>query len=185
MKRLNIFALFSFLMGMCFMRAVDDDGAGGGEGSDIFDEDLDDTASSGVAGEKKEGDGTKAETKPPAKEAAPDPDKMLLEEIRQERALNDITKELKAEHGDFEMDKVIAKLKEMEKEKPGSGNKLFNKAGIELVHLKYFANAESDGEFDGKGGRGSKAPSKDELISKINKGEASDDERQAFYAQFA
>lgn len=184
MKRLGIFAFFAFLMSMCFMKAVDDDGAGSGEG-DIFDEELNDTTPPADDSDKKDGDDKKAETKPPAKEKTPDPDKMLLDEIRQERALNEITKDLKAEHGDFDMEKVIAKLKEMEKTNPGSGNKLFNKAGIELVHLKYFSNTESEGEFDGNGGRGTKAPTKDELIAKINKGEASDDERQAFYAEFA
>lgn len=185
MKRFGIFAFFTFLMSMCFMKVADDDGAGGGDG-DIFDEELDDDKTPPAKDEKKEGDGKKEETKPPAKETiTPDPDKMLLEEIRQERALNEITKELKAEHGDFDMDKVIAKLKEMEKANPGSGNKLFNKNGIELVHLKYFAGGENEGEFDGSSGRGGKAPTKEEIISKINKGEATDDERQAFYAQFA
>ena len=109
---------------------------------------------------------------------------MLLDEIRQERALNEITKDLKAEHVDFDMEKVIAKLKEMEKENPGSGNKLFNKAGIELIYLKYFTNQKAEGEFDGKGGRGTKAPTEDELVEKINKGEASDKERNALFLQF-
>lgn len=186
MKRLGIFAFFAFLMSMCFMKAVDDDGAGGGD-DDIFDKDLDDEGATPPVqdGDKKDGDGKKEETKSPAKENTPDPDKMLLDEIRQERALNEITKDLKKEHGDFDMEKVIEKLKEMEKENPGSGNKLFNKAGIELVHLKYFANQEAEGEFDGKGGRGTKAPTKQDLIAKINKGEASDDERQSFFAAYA
>lgn len=183
MKRFGIFAFFAFLMSMCFMKVVDDDGAGG---ADIFDEELDDGGETPPAeDEKKEGDGKAAEAKPPAKEITPDPDKMLLEEIRQERALNEITKELKAEHGDFDMDKVIAKLKEMEKANPGSGNKLFNKNGIELVHLKYFAGGENEGEFDGSSGRGGKAPTSDELIAKINKGEASDKERLALFAKYA
>ena len=185
MRRLGTFAFFAFLMSMCFLKI--DGGDGGGGDGDIFDKDLDDEGDTPPAndGDKKDGDGKKEETKPPAKDTKPDPDKMLLDEIRQERALNEITKDLKKEHGDFDMEKVISKLKEMEKENPGSGNKLFNKAGIELVHLKYFANQEAEGEFDGKGGRGTKAPTKQDLIAKINKGEASDDERQSFFAEYA
>lgn len=187
MRRLGIFAFFAFLMSMCFLKIDDGDGGGGDGGDgDIFDEELDDTTPPPPKdGDKKDGDGQKEEKKPPAKDTKPDPDKMLLEEIRQERALNEITKDLKKEYGDFDMEKVISKLKEMEKENPGSGNKLFNKAGIELVHLKYFANQEAEGEFDGKGGRGTKAPTKQDLIAKINKGEASDDERQSFFAEYA
>lgn len=185
MKRLGIFSFCSLLLSMCLFHIVGDEG-GGGEG-DIFDDELDDQIPSSPteANDKKEGDGKKAETKPPAKDEATEADKTLLEEIRQERALNEITKDLKAQYGDFNMDKVIAKLKEMEKENPGSGNKLFNKAGIELVHLKHFADVETEGDFDSKGGRGSKAPTKQDLISKINKGEASDDERQSFFAEYA
>lgn len=182
MKRLGMFSWFFFLMSMCFLKIDDGEGAGG----DIFDEDLDDGGETAPAkDEKKGGDEKKPDDKPPAKETKPDPDKMLLEEIRQERALNEITKDLKAEHADFDMDKVIAKLQEMEKANPGSGNKLFNKAGIELVHLKHFANQEAEGEFDGSSGRSIKAPSTDELIDKINKGEASDKEEAAFYARYA
>lgn len=181
MKRLGMFAWFFFLMSMCLLRIDDGEGAGGGDG-DIFDEDLDDISPKDEG--KKEGDGEKDKAKPPAKETTPDPDKMLLEEIRQERALGDITKSLKAEHDGFDMEKVIAKLKEMEKEKPGSGNSLFNKAGIELIHLKHFANQESDGEFDASGGRGSKAPTSDELIEKINSGKATPEEEFSFYKQY-
>ena len=182
MRRLGIFAFFAFLMSMCFLKIDDGEGAGGD--GDIFDEELDDTTPPPAKDDKKGGDDKKPDDKPPAKETKPDPDKMLLEEIRQERALNEITKDLKKEHGDFDMEKVIAKLKEMEKENPGSGNKLFNKAGIELVHLKYFANQEAEGEFDGNGGRGAKAPTDDELIDKINSGKASIADELAFYKQY-
>ncbi len=183
MKRLGMFTWFFFLMSMCFLKIDDGEGAGGSD--DIFDEELDDNTPLADDGKKKDGDGKKEETKPPAKETTPDPDKMLLDEIRQERVLNQIIKEFTKEYGDgFNMDQVIAKLEEMEKENPGSGNKLFNKAGIELVHLKYFANQEAEGEFDGSSGRSKKAPSENELIEKINKGEASDKERTALFAQF-
>ena len=181
MKRWGIFAFFSFLMAMCIMRAVDDEGAGGGD--DILDKDLDDDAEGDKKDTDKKPDGDKApDAKPPAK----DENASLLEEIRQERALNSIAKEKKAQYGDgFDIDKIVGKLKEMEAKEVGSGSKLFNKAGIELMHLKHFANPNSDNEFDGSSGRGGKALSTDELVSKLNKGEASDEERKAFYAQYA
>lgn len=181
MKRLGFFTFFSFLLSMCFLCIVDDDGAGGDDPD--LDTDLDDDDKEE---DKKGAQEKKPDAKPPSKDDAPDPDKMLLEEIRQERVLNSITKEMKVQYGDgFDMGKVVDKLKEMEAKEPGSGNKLFNKAGIELMHLKHFNHYGSDNEFDGTSGRGGKPISTDELIGKINKGEASDDERKAFFAKYA
>lgn len=179
-KHWGIFAFFGFLLSLCMMRAVDDDGAGGND-DDLLDKDLDDDASKDA--DKKGDENKKDDAKPPS---ISDDDKALLEEVRQERALNQITKEMKAQYGDgFDMDAIKAKLKEMEDKTPGSGQALFNRQGIELMHLKHFANKGSDDEFDASGGRGSKNLSTDELVLKINKGEASDEERKALYAKYA
>lgn len=179
MKRLGMFSFFSFLLSLCFLKAIDDDGAGGGD-EDILDKDLDDD----VGGEPKKADeGKKEEEKPPAID---ENDKALLEEIRQEKALAQISKDMKAQYGDsFDMDAIKSKLQAMEKENPGSGQALFDKKGIELTYLKHFANKSKDGEFDANSGRGSKQLSSDELIDKINKNEASDAERAALFAKYA
>lgn len=180
-KHLGIFTFFSFLFSFLMTNIVDDDGAGGGD-DDILDKDLEDDK-----GEEKKDAGEK-DPKPNEKkvEGIGDEDKALLDELKQERALNQITKEMKAQYGDsFDMDAITAKLNEMEKEKPGSGQALFNKVGIENTFLKHFANKGSDDEFDGNGGRGPKQLSTDELIGKINSGEASETERQAFFAKYA
>lgn len=180
-RHLGIFAFFSFLFSFLMMNIVEDDGAGGGD-DDVFDKDLDDEGGDDKASDDKKAPASEDKKTP----SISDEDKTLLEELKQERALNDITKEMKAQYGDsFDMDAIKAKLQEMEKEKPGSGQALFNKVGIENTFLKHFANKGSDDEFDAGGGRGSKSLSTDELIGKINSGEASDSERAAFYAKYA
>ena len=178
MRKWGIFSFFAFLMSLCIMRAVDDDGAGGDDDS-LLDKDLDDDST----GEKKVEEKTKVEDKTP-----PLDEKYikLLDEVHQERALNTITKDMRAQYGDgFDMDAIRNKLLEMEKESPGSGEALFDRKGIELVYLKHFHNSNGEGEFDGNGGRGAKPLSADELILKINKGEASEEERKAFFSRYA
>lgn len=178
MKRLGMFSFFSFLFALCFLKVVDDDGAGGAD--DLLDKDLDDDA--GDEG-KKADEEKKVDAKPPAID---EKDKAFLEELKQEKALSAIEKEMKAQYGDsFDMAAITSKLQEMEKEKPGSGQALFDRKGIELVHLKHFANKDKGGEFDGSSGRGTRALNADELIDKINKNEASDEERTAFFIKYA
>lgn len=179
MKRLGMFSFFSFLLSLCFLKAIDDDGAGGDDDG-LLDKDLDDDLGDAA---KKADEGKKEEEKPPAID---EKDKALLEEIRQEKALSQITKEMKAQYGDdFDMDAIKSKLQAMEKESPGSGQALFDKKGIELTYLKHFANKSKDGEFDANSGRGTKQLNADELIEKINKNEASDAERAALFAKYA
>ena len=43
MKRLGMFSFFSFLLSLCFLKVVDDDGAGGDDDG-LLDKDLDDDA---------------------------------------------------------------------------------------------------------------------------------------------
>ena len=179
MKRLGMFSFFSFLLSLCFLKAVDDDGAGGDDDG-LLDKDLDDDAGDES---KKVEESKKAEEKPPAID---EKDKELLDELRQEKALSLITKEMKAQYGDdFDMDAIKSKLQAMEKESPGSGQALFDKKGIELTYLKHFANKSKDGEFDANSGRGTKQLDTDELIDKINKNEASDEERMALFVKYA
>lgn len=183
MKRFGFFTFFSFLMALTFLKAVDDEGAGGGgdDIDDLLDADLDDHINPKDPPKDPPKDEPSDEGK--KKDEPPEPDP-VVEEMKQQHILNGFEKEFKKEYPDFDMGKVVEKLKEMDKENPGSGSDLFNKKGIELVHLKYFNDA-GDGEMDGNAGRGTKNPSTDELIGKINRGEATDSEREAFFAKYA
>ena len=83
------------------------------------------------------------------------------------------------------MKKITDKILEIDEKNPGAGDALLNPVGIENVYLKYFhgkAQEQTDDEFDVARGTGGGASVK-ELIGKINKGEASDSERQALYAR--
>lgn len=114
-----------------------------------------------------------------------DDDRALLAQVRQERELEAIDKDFKKAYGEgFNLDKVIDKIQEMEKESPGSGASMFNRVGIENIYLKHFNNAQSGGVFESGSGRGTVAPSRDELIDKINRGVASEDEQLSLYEKF-
>ncbi len=174
-------AFFALLFGFMFFRVVEEESGGGG--SDDLDDDLD-TDLDDDKDEDEGGDTDTSKDKPPG-ETFSEEDKNTLEEFRQEKALGSITKDMKAEYGDdFDMDKIVEHLKEMDKKDPGSGQALFNKTGIENIFLKNFQGQSDDGEF-GSRGRGSVAPTQEELIGKINKGEASDNEKTAFYSKYA
>lgn len=175
MRQFWVMLLMMFGLGI-----VSHEGAGGDD--DLLDTDLDtldegegDTPPPPVKDEEEK-------KEPPS--AVSEEDKALLEQLRQERALGDIEKEMRAEYGEgFKMSDIVAHLKELEAKEPGKGNALFNRTGIENVYLKHFAR-KSGPEFDGAG-RGGAPLSGDELIAKINNGEASDKERHAFYSKYA
>ena len=174
-------AFFALLFGFMFFRVVEDESGGGG--GDDLDDDLD-TDLDDDKGEDKDDESGESKDKPPG-EALSEEDKNTLEEFRQEKALGLITKSMKVEYGDdFDMGKIVEHLKEMDKKDPGSGQALFNATGIENIFLKNFQGQSNNGEF-GSRGRGSVAPTQEELIGKINKGEASDNEKTAFYSKYA
>ncbi|WP_172201076.1 hypothetical protein [Campylobacter sp. RM16188] len=99
--------------------------------------------------------------------------------------LNALEASFKKQYPDFDMEKVKEKIIEIDAKSPGFAENYFNPLGIENVYLTHFKGKtiEADDEFDigrGIGGGSSKA----EMIGKINKGEASLSDKQAFYAKY-
>ncbi len=133
-----------------------------------------------------------AETKAPA---APQPDdsvKLNKEEyadfqrMRQAAQLSQMETDFRKSYPDFDMQKITDKILEIDEKNPGAGDALLTPVGLENVYLKFFhgkAQEQTEDEFDIARGTGGGVSVK-ELISKINKGEASDSEKQAFYSRF-
>jgi hypothetical protein len=105
--------------------------------------------------------------------------------MQQATQLSQMQADFRKSYPDFDMQKITDKILEIDEKNPGAGDALLNPVGIENVYLKYFhgkAQERVDDEFDIARGTGGGVGTK-ELISKINKGEASDSERQALYAR--
>lgn len=132
-----------------------------------------------------------AEAKAPAAANTDDSVKLNKEEyadfqrMRQSAQMAQLETDFKKSYPDFNMKKITDKILEIDEKNPGAGDMLLNPVGFENVYLKYFhgkAQEQTDDEFDVARGTGGGASVK-ELIGKINKGEASDSERQALYAR--
>ena len=105
--------------------------------------------------------------------------------MQQATQLSQMQADFRKSYPDFDMQKITDKILEIDEKNPGAGDALLNPVGIENVYLKYFhgkAASRDDDEFDIARGTGGGVSTK-ELISKINKGEASDSEKQALYAR--
>ena len=105
--------------------------------------------------------------------------------MQQATQLSQMQADFRKSYPDFDMQKITDKILEIDEKNPGAGDAFLNPVGIENVYLKYFhgkAASRDDDEFDIARGTGGGVGTK-ELISKINKGEASDSERQALYAR--
>lgn len=136
------------------------------------------------------------ETKTPAQsraEASTDDSVKLNKEeyadfqrMRQAAQLSQMETDFRKSYPDFDMQKITDKILEIDEKNPGAGDALLTPVGLENVYLKFFhgkAQEQTDDEFDIARGTGGGVSVK-ELISKINKGEASDSEKQAFYSRF-
>ena len=139
---------------------------------------------------------TQAETKTPAQsraEASTDDSVKLNKEeyadfqrMRQAAQLSQMETDFRKSYPDFDMQKITDKILEIDEKNPGAGDALLTPVGLENVYLKFFhgkAQEQTDDEFDIARGTGGGVSVK-ELIGKINKGEASDSEKQAFYSRF-
>ena len=136
------------------------------------------------------------ETKTPAQsraEASTDDSVKLNKEeyadfqrMRQAAQLSQMETDFRKSYPDFDMQKITDKILEIDEKNPGAGDALLTPVGLENVYLKFFhgkAQEQTEDEFDIARGTGGGMSVK-ELIGKINKGEASDSEKQAFYSRF-
>ena len=135
---------------------------------------------------------TQAETKTPAAAQPDDSEKLNKEEyadfqrMRHAAELSDMETDFRKSFPEFDMQKITDKILEIDEKNPGAGDALLTPVGLENVYLKFFhgkAQEQTDDEFDIARGTGGGVSVK-ELIGKINKGEASDSEKQAFYSRF-
>lgn len=104
---------------------------------------------------------------------------------QQREELNSLEAKFKKRYPDFNMEKVVDKVVELDEKEPGLGQRYFNDVGLENIYLTHFKDkaVESEDEFDiGRGVNG--GSTKAEMIGKINKGEASLSDKQAFYAKY-
>lgn len=133
-----------------------------------------------------------AEAKAPAAAQLDDSVKLNKEEyadfqrMRQAAQLSQMETDFRKSYPDFDMKKITDKILEIDEKNPGAGDALLTPVGIENVYLKFFhgkAQEQTEDEFDIARGTGGGVSIK-ELISKINKGEASDSEKRAFYSRF-
>ena len=164
---------------------------------EIYDQDLD--TAEVVQPEMKEAQASQKDSQKPqevSESKAPavpnDEDVKLSKEeysdfkrMQQATQLSQMQADFRKSYPDFDMQKITDKILEIDEKNPGAGDALLNPVGIENVYLKYFhgkAASRDDDEFDIARGTGGGVGTK-ELISKINKGEASDSERQALYAR--
>ncbi len=178
--------LFSLFFGFMFLGIVEDDGAGSGEddNNDVGDENIDDE---NLDDGKKDKDKPKDKKDESPASALSDEDREALEELKTSKALTSITNGIKKRHPEFDssaMDKIVTHLKEMDTKDKGSGQELFNAAGIELTYLNEFKNAsEDDPAFEG--GRGGRETSLEELTTKVKNGNANPHEREALFLKLS
>lgn len=164
---------------------------------EIYDQDLD--TAEVVQPEMKEAQASQKDSQKPQEvseakaPATPNDDDVKLSKeeysdfkrMQQATQLSQMQADFRKSYPDFDMQKITDKILELDEKNPGAGDALLNPVGIENVYLKYFhgkAASRDDDEFDIARGTGGGVGTK-ELISKINKGEASDSERQALYAR--
>lgn len=133
-----------------------------------------------------------AEAKAPAAAQLDDSVKLNKEEyadfqrMRQAAQLSQMETDFRKSYPDFDMQKITDKILEIDEKNPGAGDALLTPVGLENVYLKFFhgkAQEQTEDEFDIARGTGGGVSVK-ELIGKINKGEASDSEKRAFYSRF-
>ena len=109
-----------------------------------------------------------------------------FQRMRQAAQLSQMETDFRKSYPDFDMQKITDKILEIDEKNPGAGDALLTPVGLENVYLKFFhgkAQEQTEDEFDIARGTGGGVSVK-ELIGKINKGEASDSEKQAFYSRF-
>ena len=109
-----------------------------------------------------------------------------FQRMRQAAQLSQMETDFRKSYPDFDMQKITDKILEIDEKNPGAGDALLTPVGLENVYLKFFhgnAREQTEDEFDIARGTGGGVSVK-ELIGKINKGEASDSEKQAFYSRF-
>ena len=168
---------------------------------DVYDQDLEGLAATEgtqtqeaqaaikTAADKPQG---QAEAKTPAAAQPDDSVKLNKEEyadfqrMRQAAQLSQMETDFRKSYPDFDMKKITDKILEIDEKNPGAGDALLTPVGLENVYLKFFhgkAQEQTEDEFDIARGTGGGVSVK-ELIGKINKGEASDSEKQAFYSRF-
>ncbi|AQW87106.1 hypothetical protein CPIN18021_0259 [Campylobacter pinnipediorum subsp. caledonicus] len=104
--------------------------------------------------------------------------------MEQERELDEIDKTMKNKYSDFNVRKIIDKILEFDKKDPGFADLYYNPMGFENIYLTHFKDKQvEDDEFDtGRGMAG--GISMDERIEKMNRGEASYDDKLGFYSKF-
>lgn len=168
---------------------------------DVYDQDLEGLAATEgtqtqeaqaaikTAADKPQG---QADAKTPAAAQPDDSVKLNKEEyadfqrMRQAAQLSQMETDFRKSYPDFDMQKITDKILEIDEKNPGAGDALLTPVGFENVYLKFFhgkAQEQTEDEFDIARGTGGGVSVK-ELIGKINKGEASDSEKQAFYSRF-
>ena len=146
------------------------------------------------SGQKRQAVGAANEPSDKKEPALPPDDSVRLskeeysdfQRMRQAAQLSQMEADFKKTYPDFDMQKITDKILEIDEKNPGAGDALLTSVGLENVYLKYFqgkAQEQAEDEFDIARGTGGGVSIK-ELISKINKGEASDSEKQAFYSRF-
>lgn len=129
----------------------------------------------GAAPGKKEGAGGKVLS---------DEEYQSFRAMEQERQLKELEMDFKKEYGDFNMQKVLDKMFELDEKNKGYLEKNFNPTGIENVYLKYFKDkALQDDEYDVVHGKGGSAIDRGEMARRINKGEISQEEKLAYLAK--
>ena len=109
-----------------------------------------------------------------------------FQRMRQAAQLSQMETDFRKSYPDFDMQKITDKILEIDEKNPGAGDALLTPVGLENVYLKFFhgkAQEQTDDEFDIARGTGGGVSVK-ELIGKINKGEASDSEKQAFCSRY-
>ena len=180
-------------------------------GADIYDDDLDEGVADPAAADDK-GEPAKDAGDEPKKSAAPkndkpakgepskgaEPDKkedakgkVLSDEeyqsfraMQQEKELNRLEADFKKEYVDFDMQKVLDKMYELDEKNKGYLDRNFNPVGIENVYLKYFkGRAPQDDEYDVVHGKGGSAVDRGEMARRINKGEISQEEKLAYLSK--
>lgn len=180
---------------------------------DIYDDDLDEGVTDPAAAAVADGKGEPAKDAggEPKKSAAPRDDKSIKDEpnkgaepgkkegaagkvlsdeeyqsfraMEQERQLKELETDFKKEYGDFNMQKVLDKMFELDEKDKGYLEKNFNPTGIENVYLKYFKGAPQDDEYDVVHGKGGSAIDRGEMARRINKGEISQEEKLAYLSK--
>ena len=173
---------------------------------DVYDQDLEGLAAAGETQTQEAQAAIKTADKPQAQaetktsaqaqsraEASTDDSVKLNKEeyadfqrMRQAAQLSQMETDFRKSYPDFDMQKITDKILEIDEKNPGAGDALLTPVGLENVYLKFFhgkAQEQTDDEFDIARGTGGGVSVK-ELIGKINKGEASDSEKRAFYSRF-